>query len=255
MKKFLIATVTILFFTAGCNNNPPPQNGEAISFYRVPLICGADESIGCGSRIKPLFIETGKEKDIKESWTNRRGTVIAIVWNGNENEKLIQSIFAKHSIEGKLIFDSTEVKGVSADFRKEGRWLRGMDVDQLSIQEAGTIAASAAKFAKEKGLITEEEASLIKADIEEYFKKELVKVRTYDELKSSKTDAQWMQGIYDIFLKHIGKERADKAKDFYYEYQKAMRKAKDACSDGEVKEQCCNKKPAETFTSTTAEQV
>ena len=246
-KNFKFFTVLCCVCIAvSCNLTSSPEN---VSFYKVPLVCGADASIGCGSRIKPLFIETGKEKDIKESWTNTGGTVIAIVWNESENEKLMQSLFEKNAIEAKLIFDSADVKQVSGDFKAEGKWLKGMEVDQLSIHEAGTIATSATKFAREQGLVTEEEAAAIKKDIEEYFKKELVKVRTYDELKSSETDMQWLQGIYAIYVQHVGKERADKAKDLYYEYREEMKKSKDACCDNKQKDACCEKKVPEILTS------
>ena len=231
--RYFFSAICFACIVISCNNNISEEN---ISFYQVPLVCGADSSIGCGSRIKPLFIETSKEKTIKESWINRRGTVIAIVWKGTENEKLIQSIFENNFVEAKLIVDSTEVKTLSAGFRKNGKWLQGMEVDQLSIQEAGTIAVSATKFAQEKGLITEEEASAIKNDIEEYFKKELVKVRTYDELKSEATTLQWRKYKYDIYVKHIGEERADKARELFREYQEEIRKSKDKCckkGDGE----------------------
>ena len=206
-------------------------------------MCGADSTIGCGSRIKPLFIETGKQEEIKESWTNSQGTVIAIVWNGNENEKLTQTLFARNSIEGKLIVDSTELKTLTANFREKGKWLQGMDVDQLSIHEANTIANSATKFAIEKGLINEDEASKIKNDIEEYFKKELVEVRTYDELKSEQTDNEWMKAMYEIYVKHIGQVRADSAKALYYEYREELKKSKDACCEKGGKDECCKKKP------------
>ncbi len=238
----LIATVLI----TACNSS---SKEELISFYKVPLVCGADSEIGCGSRIKPLFIETGKEKDIKESWTNKEGTVIAIVWSENENEKLIQSLFEKNAIDGKLIVDSAELKNLSANFRGKEKWLKGMEVDELSIHEAGTIANSTTKFAIEQGIISDEEASAIKADIEEYFKKELVKVRTYEELKSEETDAVWMKSMYDIYVKHIGKERADKAKDLYYTFRDEMKKSKDACCDNKEKDECCKKKTTETLQS------
>jgi hypothetical protein len=247
MKRITISlTSSLCMLILSCSNG---GQTEKISFYKVPLVCGADKSIGCGSRIKPLFINAEKEAEIKESWTNRQGTVIAIVWNGAENEKLIQTLFEKNDIEGKLVFDSVEVKKLSSDFREKDKWLLGMDVDQLSIHEAGTIASDATKFAKEKGIINEDEASKIKADIEEYFKKELVKVRTNAELGSEETNAGWMQAMYDIYVRHIGQERADKAKDVYSEYQEEMRAKQDACCESDKEDKCCKKKTAEVLQS------
>ena len=108
---------TLVTFCFQCNS--PPQT-EGISFYSVPLKCGAATDIGCGSRIKPLFIDTEKEKSIKESWTSRQGTVIAIIWSERENERLIQSLFSKYDIEAKLILDSTKVKKWPLLFVKKG---------------------------------------------------------------------------------------------------------------------------------------
>ena len=55
---------------------------ESITFYDVPLVCGAAPSIGCGSRAKPLLLDLERQPAIKEAWLNRTGTVVAIVWRG-----------------------------------------------------------------------------------------------------------------------------------------------------------------------------
>ena len=55
-----------------------------------------------------------------------------------------------------------------------------MDVDQLSIEEAGVIASETVGFALEEGLVDSSEAAIIKRDVENYFKTELVQVRTLD---------------------------------------------------------------------------
>ena len=94
--KFLLSLLmaTLLF---QCTN---PMKKEPIAFYNVPLVCGAAPDIGCGSRIKPLFLDTEKESSVKESWTNRQGTVLAFVWNENsstdERAKALENLFEKH---------------------------------------------------------------------------------------------------------------------------------------------------------------
>jgi hypothetical protein len=227
----------IIIYTMSCKVE---GQKERISFYKVPLICGADKSIGCGSRIKPLFIDTEKEREIKESWTNKQGTIIAIVWKENENEKLIQSLFKKHDIESTLIFDSMEVKTASADFQEQGKWFKGMEVDQLSIIEAGTIAQNLTQFAQDAKIITPEECQKIRNEIEEYFKKELVKVRTYDELKSPATQEKWKQDGYAIYEKHIGKQRADSVSVLYNKTQGELIE-EDSCCDKKDEASCCDK--------------
>jgi hypothetical protein len=55
---------------------------EIITFYDVPLVCGAAPAIGCGSRAKPLLMDLEQRTAIKEAWLNRAGTIVAIVWSG-----------------------------------------------------------------------------------------------------------------------------------------------------------------------------
>lgn len=176
MKRLfsLLVSAVMIFGIAACNDQTSNVK-EAITFYKVPLVCGADSAIGCGSRLKPLFIETGNEKAIKESWSNRQGTVVAIVWNNNADEKIIQPLFKKQEIEAELISDSFIIRQQMASLKGKGKWYKGMDVDQLSIEEAGFIAESATNFANEANLINEKEAKSIKSDIEAYLKKNLHK--------------------------------------------------------------------------------
>lgn len=55
-------------------------------------------------------------------------------------------------------------------------------VDKLSIEEAGVIANNVVTFALSEKLLSVPEAETIKAEMENYLKKELVKIRTPDEL-------------------------------------------------------------------------
>jgi len=215
MKKIFPLIFILLLVFPSCDT----AKIESISFYQVPLACGAAPEIGCGSRIKPLFIATEKEKQIKESWTNRQGTVIAIVWSGEANERLMETFFMKNDIDAKLISDTAEVRYISADFRVKGKWLMGMEVDKLSIEEAGVIADSAVMFAQQAGLINAQEALVIKTEIEELMKKELVQVRTFKQLSSIDTEMKWKQKGYEVYVKHIGVERAEKVRNFFMDYK------------------------------------
>jgi hypothetical protein len=226
----------LLFVLAGLGCST--ETAEHITFYEVPLVCGADTSIGCGSRIKPFFIDTEKEKDIKESWTNKKGTVIAIVWNGQENENLVQTLFGKHEIEGRRVADATAVKKLAVTFREKGKWLKGMDVDQLSMIEAGTISHSLTQFALDAKLLTAAECQKIREEIEAYFKKELLKVRTPAELKDPATQEKWMQDGYAIYEKHLGKQRADSVSALYLSTQEGLMQEGSCCSK-EEDGSCC----------------
>lgn len=246
MKKLILvfsAFPLVVTFFSNCNSVDSKVVVEKVSYYDVPLVCGAAPHIGCGSRIKPLFMDTEKEKRIKESWTNREGTVIAIVWKENEDEKLIQSLFAKNDIEATLIKNPGELKKISSYFREERKWLRGMDVDQLSIEEAGVIAENLTEFALFEKLITQDECMNIRKDLEEYFKKELVIVRTEDELRNAELQERWMRDGYNIYEKHIGKERADAVSEFYAKYRESIID-EGSCCDPDEADDCCKKKKA-----------
>ena len=74
-------------------------NNEIITFYDVPLVCGAAPAIGCGSRAKPLLIDLEQQTAIEEAWLNRAGTIVAIVWSGPiRTAEVAKPIFEKHEV-------------------------------------------------------------------------------------------------------------------------------------------------------------
>ena len=87
-----------------------------------------------------------------------------------------------------------------------GSWFRGAEVDRLSQEEAREIAETSVAAAARDGLVSPAEAAQIKSDIEAYFREELVKLRTKQELLQ---DAQgtFQQAVLDFYAKHIGMER------------------------------------------------
>lgn len=244
MKKATFIMCSILgilaFGITGCTNGI--KESGIITFYKVPLVCGAAPEIGCGSRLKPLFIDTEKEKQIKEAWSNRQGTAIAIVWNGETDEDLIQSLFKKHDIEAKLISESSKIKELNASMKGKDKWYKGMEVDQLSIEEAGVIATDLTTFAKDSGLIDDQEAGLIKKELEDYLKKELVIVRTNKELGSKETQDRWRKDGYEIYAKNIGRERADKVAALFAVNFSGTEACDTDKSCSEDEDDCCKKK-------------
>lgn len=234
------------------------------TFYRVPLVCETDPRIACGSRVKPLFMETMKQPEIKESWINRPGTVIALVWADNltpaEKKTVIDPLFEEFEIEAELISDKMMKARLTESFfsnhapteKGKDKWYKGMDVDLLSLEEAGAIGDSATLFAVRAGLITPEEALNVKREIAEYMKTELVKVRTLKELTSDETDLKWKKQGYETYTKYIGTERAENVRDYYIEYQKKLIKKRPCCKTetsgtSEIKCPHCGYKKGETM--------
>jgi hypothetical protein len=85
---------------------------ETITFYDVPLVCGAAPSIGCGSRAKPLLIDLEQQIAIKEAWLNRTGTIMAIVWRGRaRSEEAAKPVFERHEIQCTERRDDLQTNG------------------------------------------------------------------------------------------------------------------------------------------------
>src|SRR5260370_41803978 len=76
-----------------------PTNDETITFYDVPLVCGAAPEIGCGSRAKPLLIDLEQQSGIKEAWLNRTGTIAASGCRASARpEEAVQPLLAMYNI-------------------------------------------------------------------------------------------------------------------------------------------------------------
>ena len=184
-------------------------NDENISFYDVALVCNAAPEIGCGSRSKPLLLDLERQSAIKEAWLNRTGTIVAIVWRGPERtEEVAKPAFERHQIEYIERINDHET---ADSFRTEGSWFHGTEVDRLSLEEAQTIAKTSVDAALKDKLISTEEAEKIKSGIEEYFREELVKLRTHQELVQD-SRGKFRQAVVKIYEKHIGKERTAEAR-------------------------------------------
>jgi len=241
MKRidFLRAFAVLLFLTAAALSGIA-KTSSVITFYKTPLVCNAAPTIGCGSRAKPVLLEMEKNPAIKEAWLNRAGTMVAIVWKGNAQTLAVaEPIFKENSVS------FTELNEVDAapylkTFRKPGLWYHGADVDMLSREEASTIANSAVKFALENKLITQDEAVKIKADAQAYFDKELVKIRTNEQLNED-SQFKFKNALYSIAEKYIGKVRAQKAMELYQQNCKQQCKKDGACTSPGVKKDCCSK--------------
>src|SRR5262245_61050146 len=53
---------------------------EDVSFFRVPLECGAAADLGCGSAAKPILRQLEQDDRIASAKINRAGTVLAVAW-------------------------------------------------------------------------------------------------------------------------------------------------------------------------------
>jgi hypothetical protein len=118
-------------------------------------------------------------------------------------EEVVRPIFERHEVQYKERRDDRQTAQFS---RTNGRWLHGAEVDRLSLEEAQQIAQTSVASATRDGLVSLEEVTQIKADIEAYFRNELVKFRTRQELLKD-ARSKFPQAILNVYEKHVGTER------------------------------------------------
>src|SRR5437773_8743421 len=140
---------------------------DRISLYAVPLVCPAAPQIGCGSRAKPILLALEKEAPVTEAWLNRGGTVIAVVWKPEAKRK--DRTATLKAISKQEEFEARELSGVAKkkamkDFLSREGWHRGGDVDRLSEEEAGLIAARLVRRIQAKISVSNEKSEAMKAE-------------------------------------------------------------------------------------------
>jgi copper chaperone CopZ len=143
---------------------------DRISLFEVSLQCPAAPQIGCGTASKPILLQLEQEPGVTEAWLNRAGTEIAVVWK-HEAETA-----ARRNVAAKLTDDAKEVQGEARDeavksFLSGKGWYRGADVDRLSEEEAGIIAARLIRRVKAKTPLPKEKAQELQRDLAESWSK------------------------------------------------------------------------------------
>lgn len=123
---------------------------ERVSFFEVPLECGAAEGLGCGSASKPILEALGRDRRVKEARINYPGTVLAVVWNdpaqASAGLATVEAAFKERDFETTLLRGAAREKALK-EF-ESGRWYGASDVDRLSEREAEVIARRLVSRAK-----------------------------------------------------------------------------------------------------------
>jgi copper chaperone CopZ len=143
---------------------------ERISLFKVSLQCPAAPHIGCGTASKPILLQLEQEPSVAEAWLNRPGTQIAIVWKPEADAA------ARRNVVAKLTDDAKEMLGEQRNEFLQGflsgrGWYRGADVDRLSEEEAGIIAARLIRRVEAKTPLPKEKAQKFQHDIAESWSK------------------------------------------------------------------------------------
>jgi hypothetical protein len=143
---------------------------DRISLFEVSLQCRAAPQIGCGTASKPLLLQLEREPGVAEAWLNRAGTEIAVVWKPEAEAA------SRHNVAAKLTDDAKEVQGEARDeavksFLSGKGWYRGADVDRLSEEEAGIIAARLIRRVEAKTPLPKEKAQEFEHELAETWSK------------------------------------------------------------------------------------
>ncbi len=176
--------------------NPAPNR---VSVFQAPLQCPAAPQIGCGSRAKPMLLELERESSVSEAWLNRAGTKIAVVWKPESKAKARRGVAMKLKEQ-----EATEIKGkpreeAITEFFTGNGWYRGAEVDRLSEEEAGIIAARLVQRVEAKTALPKEKAEALQRALADALKKRFTDDKTkqdQDALLKSEDGLQQVAGQY-----------------------------------------------------------
>lgn len=167
--KAAIKAATPSGATASAKGEPmnASQAPERVSFFEVPLECGAAEELGCGSASKPILKALERDARIAEAKINRPGTVLAVVWNdpaqARSGASAVEAAFKGRDLETALLRGTAREKALR-DF-ESGHWYGANDVDRLSEREAEVIATRLVNRAKARLDLPPEKLAALTKDL------------------------------------------------------------------------------------------
>jgi hypothetical protein len=176
-KTIVIAWVCLLFWpsllgaSADMKGAKETTSKKDVSVYQVPWRCPAALQIGCGSHAKPILLQLEQIPGVSEAWLNRQGTALAVVWKADAKRKSRRSVekMLKEQKASKLSGDA-QAKAL-ADLESGKGWYRGAEVNRLSEEEAGVIAARWVRRVQAKTTLTQEKAKGLRDALTEGLKK------------------------------------------------------------------------------------
>ena len=143
------------------------------SVYEVPWVCPAARQIGCGSHAKPVLLELERNSGVSEAWLNRQGTAVVVVWKADATREARADAETTLKEQEGVRLNGKERAKVLADFESGKGWYRGAEVDRLSEEEAGVIAARWVRRLEGKTTLTVEKAKGLQDALTEGLKKYL----------------------------------------------------------------------------------
>ncbi|MFY9552287.1 MAG: cation transporter [Thermoanaerobaculia bacterium] len=140
---------------------------EPVSFFEVPLECGAAEGLGCGIRSKPILKRLEKDPSVKEAKINRPGTVLAVLWkdpaHASAGVSTVEAAFKESDLETAVLRGEDREKA-QKEFDSK-KWYTAADVDRLSEREAEVIAARLINRAKPRLNLSPDRLAALSKDL------------------------------------------------------------------------------------------
>ena len=183
-------------------SKPAPKNisPRRISLYEVPLVCPAAPEIGCGSRSKPVLLALEQQPAVAEAWLNRAGTVMAVVWKAEAKRKdrtsALDAISKKEELQARELSGAAQKKALK-DFLSGQEWHRGGDVDRLSEEEAGIIAARLVRRIQAKVSVSEEKSKALRVEFMNVFKQRFTGAQANDQTSAEEQLLNVLRGQLD----------------------------------------------------------
>src|SRR6266513_956710 len=153
--------------------NAAATTANRISVFRAPLVCPAAPQIGCGSASKPILLDLERQAGVLEAWLNRAGTIIAVVWKPDSDASTRSRVVAELQDDRAIELDGKSRDEAVKDFLSGKGWYRGADVDRLSEEEAGIIAARLVRWVRAKRALAKDKAEGLQRAIEDTLRKDL----------------------------------------------------------------------------------
>lgn len=167
--RFLIIIIASLIL--GDHSYAQTPKKEFIVYFETPLGCEAKQSIGCGSRAKPLLQELEASEFASEAWLNREGTYVAIVLKEPYlplRQLLGKSkrIFDQHEVEFRPVQSTTKQEELREHFREVGKWYRNAAVDSLSLEEAAWMTEGILPYIEGFAKLSNDSASMLRNEFQ-----------------------------------------------------------------------------------------
>ncbi len=174
MKTHLVLMSSLVSVTlANAAGNAGPVTADRVSVFKVPLICPAAPQIGCGSASKPILLDLEKQTGVAEAWLNRPGTRIAVVWKPDSTAENRSSVIADLKEDNAVEMQGTSRDEAVKDFLSGKGWYHGADVDRLSEEEAGIIAARWVRRVEAKTPLAKDKAEGLQRTLADSLRKDL----------------------------------------------------------------------------------